>query len=81
MAHRPFTREFGAFAASVADEYGDRLQHLSVLARGAGRTASVAPLAIHFLRLSRSARAVTLRYTRGRGEATLTYCDRDSRAG
>ena len=35
VAHRPFAREFGAFAASVADEYGDRLEHLPVLAPAA----------------------------------------------
>ncbi len=67
-----FAREFGAFAASVAERYGDRLQ-LPVLWRGAARTASVAPLAIHFQRLPRSTQSVTVRFTRGRAEATLIY--------
>ena len=60
-------------------QYGDRLQHLPELSRA--RSASVAPLAIHFVRLSPRTRSLTLRFTRGRGEAVLSYAVASPRAG
>jgi hypothetical protein len=41
----------------------------------------VAPLAIHFLRLPPTARSVSLRFTRGRGDSVLTYELESDRAG
>ncbi len=79
VTHRPFARAFGGYAAWVAGEYGDRLQHLPELSRA--RSASVAPLAIDFVRLSPRTRSLTLRFTRGRGEAVLSYAVASPRAG
>ena len=53
---QPFAAAFGRFAVWTADWYGDRLTPLRRLARGGHAGGSVAPLAIHYLRLSRSTR-------------------------
>ena len=73
VAHEPFATAFGRFAIWTADWYGDRLTPLRRLARRGDAVDSVAPLAIHYLRLSRTTRSVSLRFTRGRGEAALTF--------
>jgi hypothetical protein len=57
----------------AADWYGDRLTPLRGLTRRDRTGGAVAPLAIHYLRLSRSTRSVSLRFTRSPGEAALTY--------
>jgi hypothetical protein len=79
VANRPFARTFGDYAAWVAGAYGDRLEHLPLLHRV--RTASVAPLAIHFVRVPRSTRSVTVRFARGSGQAVLSYAVESPRAG
>jgi len=81
VAHRPFAEAFGRFADWAADEYGDRLTPLRRLARNEHTGGCVASLAIHYLRLSRSTRSVSLRFTRGRGEAAFTYQLASDRAG
>ena len=73
VARAPFAAAFGRFATWTADWYGDRLTPLRRLGPSGQATGSVAPLAIHYLRLSRSTRSVSLRFTRGSGEAALTY--------
>ena len=52
----PFAAAFGRFAVWTADWYGDQLKPLRRLARGGDSGGSVSPLAIHYLRLSRSTR-------------------------
>jgi hypothetical protein len=81
VARAPFSAAFDRFAAWTADWYGDRITPLRRLARREQAVGSVAPLAIHYLRLSRSTRAVSLRFTRSVGEATLTYQLASDRAG
>jgi hypothetical protein len=81
VAHEPFAAAFGRFAAWTADWYGDRLTPLRQIAPRGHAGGSVAPLAIHYLRLSRSTRSVSLRFTRSRGEAALTYELASDRAG
>jgi hypothetical protein len=71
VTHRPFAPVFDAFAGWAAGRYGERLEHLPQLGRA--RIASVPPLGIHFVRVPRSVHTVTVSFTRGRGEATLTY--------
>jgi hypothetical protein len=73
VARTPFASAFGRFALWAADWYGDLLRPLRRLARREHATGAVAPLAIHYLRLSRSTRSVSLRFTRSVGEAALTY--------
>jgi hypothetical protein len=81
VAGAPFAPAFGRFAAWVESEHAADIRPLRTLAAGGRAGGRVAPLAIHFLRLSRSARSVTLRFTRGRGEAVLTYELRSEYAG
>jgi hypothetical protein len=73
VAHEPFAEVFRRFALWTAEWYGDRIMPLRRIASRQHAQGSVAPLAIHYLRLSRSTRSVTLRFTRSRGEAALTY--------
>ena len=73
VSGQPFKSAFGRFAAWVAGEYASRITPLRTLAVGGRTEAGVAPLAIHFLRLSRSARAVAFHVTRGRPDVALTY--------
>jgi hypothetical protein len=79
VAHAPFAAAFTAYAAWVAGAYADRLEHLPRLGRT--RTASVAPLAIDFVRLARTTRSVSVRFVRGRGSAVLSYAVASPRAG
>jgi hypothetical protein len=80
VIRRPFARTFGEYAAWVAGAYGDRFEHVPGLGRE--RTASVAPLAIDFVRLSRATRSVTVRFTGGRGgQAVVSYAVASPRAG
>ena len=81
IARAPFAPAFGRFALWAADRYGDRLGPLRRLTRRGRAAGSVAPLAIHYLRLSRSTRSVSLRLARGRGEAAVTYRLADDRPG
>ena len=81
VARTPFATAFGRFARWAADQYGDRLTPLHRLARRERAGGSVAPLAIHYLRLSNSTRSLTLRFTRGQGQAALTYQVASERAG
>jgi hypothetical protein len=73
VARAPFASAFGHFAVWAADWYGDRLKPVRRLARREQAGGAVAPLAIHYLRLSRSTRSISLRFTRNPGEAALTY--------
>jgi hypothetical protein len=73
VTHRPFAQAFGRFAAWVEGEHASDLTPLRRLAPRGRATGRVCPLAIHFLRLSRATRSVTLRFTAGRGETELTY--------
>jgi hypothetical protein len=73
VAGEPLSAAFGRFAVWTADRYSDRITPLRRLARSGTTPGSVAPLAIHYLRVSRSTRSLSLRFTRGRGEATFTY--------
>jgi hypothetical protein len=73
VARAPFASAFGHFAVWAADWYGDRLMPLRRLGRREHARGAVAPFAIHYLRLSRSTRSVSLRFTRSPGEAALTY--------
>ena len=80
-AGAPFAKAFCRFAVWTVDRYGDRLTPLRRLAEGVHAAGSVAPLAIHYLRLSRSTRSVSLRFSRSPGEAALTYQLASDRAG
>jgi hypothetical protein len=73
VAHEPFATAFGRFAIWTADWYGDRLTPLRRLAGRDDAVGSVAPLGIHYLRLSRTTRSVSVRFTNSRGEAALRY--------
>jgi len=68
---RPFAAAFGRFAVRVADEEGDRIRPRATTAPGARTTARVDPLAIHFVRVSRTTRSVAVRIARGRAEVVL----------
>ena len=80
-AGAPFAKAFCRFAVWTVDRYGDRLTPLRRLAGRVHAAGSVAPLAIHYLRLSRSTRSVSLRFSRSPGEAALTYQLASDRAG
>src|SRR5215213_3404590 len=73
LARASFGAAFARFAVWTADEYGDRLTPLRRLPPAGRAAGTVAPLAIHYLRLSRATRSVSLRITRGSGAAALTY--------
>ena len=81
VAQTPFASAFGRFAVWTADRYGHLLTPLRRLARREQAGGSVAPLSIHYLRLSRSTRSVSLRFTRSRGEAAFTYRLASDRSG
>ncbi len=81
VARAPFAAAFGRFAVWTEDRYGDRLTPLRQLGRREHAGGSVAPLAIHYLRLSRSTRSVSLRFTRDPGDAALTYQLASERSG
>jgi len=81
IAHASFAAAFGRFAAWAADLYGDRLTPLRRLASRSSAGGSVAPLAIHYFRLSRSTSSVSLHFTHGRAESLLTYELASDRAG
>jgi hypothetical protein len=81
VAHEPFAVAFGRFAVWTSDWYGDRLTPLRQLPRRGHARGSVSPLAIHYLRLSRSTRSVTLRFAHSPCEAALTYRITSDRAG
>jgi hypothetical protein len=63
IAGRPFAPVFGHFASWVAGEFAGRLTSVRSLRAGARASGRVAPLAIHFVRLSHTAR--TVRVTHG----------------
>jgi hypothetical protein len=63
VAGSPFAPVFGRFASWVAGEFAGRVVPLRSLRAGARTSGRVAPLAIHFVRLSHTAR--TVRVTRG----------------
>ena len=63
VAGHPFAPVFDRFASWVAGEFAGRVTALRSLRAGARATGRVAPLAIHFVRLSHTAR--TVRVTRG----------------
>ena len=63
VAGHPFAPVFDRFASWVAGEFAGRVTPLRSLRAGARATGRVAPLAIHFVRLSHTAR--TVRVTRG----------------
>ncbi len=81
VAGEPFARAFGAFAAWTTDGYGERLTPTRTLATRGGSRGTVAPLAIHYLRVPRAAHTVVLRYLRGRAETAFSYQVPDDRAG
>jgi hypothetical protein len=63
VAGRPFAPVFGHFASWVAGEFAGRVTPVRSLRAGARASGRVAPLAIHFVRLSHGAR--TVRVSRG----------------
>ena len=63
VAGRPFAPVFGHFASWVAGEFAGRVTPVRSLRVGARASGRVAPLAIHFVRLSHGAR--TVRVSRG----------------
>jgi hypothetical protein len=63
VAGHPFAPVFGRFASWVAGEFAGRVVPLRSLRAGVRANGRVAPLAIHFVRLSHGAR--TVRATRG----------------
>jgi hypothetical protein len=63
VAGRPFAPVFGHFASWVAGEFAGRVTPVRSLRTGVRASGRVAPLAIHFVRLSHTAR--TVRVTRG----------------
>jgi hypothetical protein len=81
IAHEPFAEAFGRFAVWSEQEHGDRLRPLRRVGPGRRAGGSVAPLAIHYLRLSPSTRSVSLRFTGAVGRATLTYRVESDRPG
>jgi hypothetical protein len=81
VARAPFAAAFARFAVWTEDQYGDRLTPLRRLSPSATAGGSVAPLAIHYLRLSRSTRSVSLRFARTRGQVALTYRLASARPG
>lgn len=71
VSGRPFGQVFGAFAADTGLGYADELHELATLASGS-RRGTVAPFAIHYLRLRvprRSGYRITLTFTEGGGSA------------
>ena len=73
LARRPIAATFGDFATAIAGRYPSRIRPLSTLAAGGQVSGSVAPLAIHYLRLARSVHSVRLQFFGKRGEVALTY--------
>jgi len=73
VARRSFASAFARFAAWAAGQYGDRLTPIGRLRPRDQAAGSVAPLAIHYLRLARRTRLVSIRFTRGRGRVAVTY--------
>ena len=73
VSGQPFAAAFGHFAAWVADEYASRITPLRTLAADGRQSGRVAPLAIHVLRLPRSAHVIALRVTQARPTIALTY--------
>ena len=63
VARRPFAAVFGRFASWVAGEFAGRVTPVRSLRVGARASGRVAPLGIHFVRLSHGAR--TVRVSRG----------------
>jgi hypothetical protein len=72
---RSFAPAFHRFAVAAARDNPDRLTPVRILAPGARHRASVPPLAIHYVRLSRKPCTVTVSFSRGRATsaATLIY--------
>jgi len=73
VAGRPFAATFGRFASWVAGEEAERIRPRATATPATQTSARVAPLAIHFVRLDRSARSIAVRVTRGRAEVALVY--------
>jgi hypothetical protein len=73
VSGHPFAAAFGRFAAWIAGEYASRITPLRTLPADGRQTGRIEPLAIHVLRLPRSARAIAFHVTRGRPNVTLTY--------
>jgi hypothetical protein len=86
VARAPFAPAFHRFAVSAADDHGPEIEPLFSLSIGHGRDATIAPLAVHYLRpvLPHGGRyALVVRFPRGPGSArvTLTYQLENSTAG
>ena len=78
VAKAPFAPAFERFAVSAAADYGPAIEPLFAVLRGRTQEASVAPLAVHYVRpvLPPDGRYTLLvRFPHGRGSAraTLTY--------
>jgi len=69
---RSFANAFADFATWVAENDGTQITPLESLALRGRATGRVAPLAIHYLRLPRNTRSVTLRFARAAAGAELT---------
>ena len=84
---RPFGLVFGDFAASTGMKYRDDVRELGAISTGGARRATIAPFAIHFLRLqvpSGSRYTITLAFTgpaRRSGAASVSYRMTSSVAG
>jgi hypothetical protein len=69
VAPHSFASAFADFATWVAETEGAQITPLALHGRATGR---VAPLAVHYLRLPRNTRSVTLRFARAAVGAELT---------
>ncbi len=78
VAPRSFTSAFVDFATWVAENDGTQITPLESLALRGRVTGRVAPLAIHYLRLPRNTRSVTLRFVRAAAGVELTI-ERESK--
>ena len=72
VAPSSFASVFAEFATWVAENDGTQITPLEHLAQRGRATGRVAPLAIHYLRLPRNTRSVTLRFARAPVGVELT---------
>ncbi len=86
VAKAPFAPAFERFAVSAAADYGSAIEPLFAVLPGRTRAATVAPLAIHYVRLvlpPHGSYTLRVRFPQGRrsARATLTYELENNTAG
>jgi len=69
LTGRPFRDAFHRFALWVSAEYSDRLTSLRTVRHHA--QGAVAPFAVHYLRLARDVRSVSIQFPNGVGDASV----------